>query len=98
MKKEKNMNLEKYLETTGYTTDDLSFLPSVGAVINNKDGDVFSIMADNSIEFTDPMNVKDMYEDQFSSEEWFTSLHTCDKPVVYNTLLNLGITTFSTFF
>ena len=98
MKKEKNMNLEKYLETTGYTTDDLSFLPSVGAVINNKDGDVFPIMADNSIEFTDPMNVKDMYEDQFSSEEWFTSLYTCDKPVVYNTLLNLGITTFPTFF
>jgi len=55
-------------------------------------------MNDDNIEFTDPMNVKDMYEDQFNSEEWFTSLHTCDKPVVYNTLLNLGITTFPTFF
>ena len=90
------MNLTEYMDTTGFTTKDLSLLPSVGSVINNKNGDVFPIMADDNIEFTDPMNVKDMYEDQFNSEEWFTSLHTCDKPVVYNTLLNLGVTTFST--
>ena len=86
------------MDKTGFTTKDLSLLPSVGCVINNKNGDVFPIMNDDNIEFTDPMNVKDMYEDQFNSEEWFTSLHTCDKPVVYNTLLNLGITTFPTFF
>ena len=92
------MDLDKYLNKTGYTTDDLAFIPSVGAVINTTDGDVFPIMADSSIDFSDGMNVKDMYEDQFSSEEWFKSLHTCDKPVVYNTLLNLGITTFPTFF
>ena len=92
------MDLDKYLDKTGFTTDDLEFIPSVGAVINTQDGNVFPIMADSSIDFSDGMNVKDMYEDQFSSEEWFTSLHTCDKPVVYNTLLNLGITTFSTFF
>ena len=92
------MDLDKYLDKTGFTTDDLAFIPSVGAVINTKDGDVFPIMADDTIDFSDPMNVKDMYEDQFSSEEWFLSLHTCDKPVVYNTLLNLGVTTFSTFF
>jgi hypothetical protein len=76
----------------------LEFIPSVGAVINTQDGNVFPIMADSSIDFSDGMNVKDMYEDQFSSEEWFTSLHTCDKPVVDKTLRNLGITTFSTFF
>ena len=92
------MDLDKYLDKTGFTTDDLAFIPSVGAVINTKDGDVFPIMADSSIDFSDGMNVKDMYEDQFSSEEWFLSLHTCDKPVVDKTLRNLGITTFSTFF
>ena len=78
------MDLDKYLDKTGFTTDDLAFIPSVGAVINTKHGDVFPIMADDN--------------DPFNSEEWFLSLHTCDKPVVYNTLLNLGITTFSTFF
>ena len=92
------MNLTEYMDKTGFTPKDLSLLPSVGSVINNKNGDVFPIMADDSIDFSDSMNVKDMYNDQFNSEEWFTSLHTCDKPVVYNTLLNLGITTFSTFF
>ena len=92
------MDLDKYLDKTGFTTDDLEFIPSVGAVINTKDGNVFPIMADSSIDFSDGMNVKDMYEDQFSSEEWFLSLHTCDKPVVDKTLRNLGITTFSTFF
>ena len=92
------MDLDKYLNKTGYTTDDLAFIPSVGAVINTQDGNVFPIMADSSIDFSDGMNVKDMYEDQFSSEEWFLSLHTCDKPVVDKTLRNLGITTFTTFF
>ena len=92
------MDLDKYLDKTGFTTDDLEFIPSVGAVINTQDGNVFPIVADSSIDFSDGMNVKDMYEDQFSSEEWFLSLHTCDKPVVDKTLRNLGITTFSTFF
>ena len=92
------MNLTEYMDTTGFTTKDLSLLPSVGCVINTQNGDTFPIMSDDNIDFSDSMNVKEMYEDQFNSEEWFTSLHTCDKPVVYNTLLNLGITTFSTFF
>ena len=92
------MNLTEYMDKTGFTTKDLSLLPSVGSVINNKNGDVFPIMADDSIDFSDSMNVKDMYNDQFNSEEWFTSLHTCDKPVVDKTLKNLGITTFSTFY
>ena len=92
------MNLNEYLNGNGFTTDNLELLPSVGSVINTKTGDIFPIMSDDTIEFTDPMNVKEMYNDPFNSEEWFLSLHTCDKPVVYNTLLNLGITTFSTFF
>ena len=92
------MDLDKYLDKTGFTTDDLAFIPSVGAVINTKDGDVFPIMADDTIDFSDGMNVKEMYNDPFNSEEWFTSLHTCDKPVVDKTLRNLGITTFRTFY
>ena len=92
------MDLDKDLDKTGFTTDDLAFIPSVGAVINTKDGDVFPIMADDTIDFSDGMNVKEMYNDPFNSEEWFTSLHTCDKPVVDKTLKNLGITTFSTFY
>ena len=92
------MDLDKYLDKTGFTTDDLEFIPSVGAVINTQDGNVFPIMADHSIDFSDGMNVKEMYNDPFNSEEWFTSLHTCDKPVVDKTLRNLGITTFRTFY
>ena len=92
------MNLNEYLNSTGFSTDNLSLLPSVGSVINTKTGDVFPIMSDDNIDFSDGMNVKEMYNDQFNSEEWFTSLHTCDKPVVDKTLRNLGITTFSTFY
>ena len=92
------MDLDKYLDKTGFTTDDLAFIPSVGAVINTKTGDVFPIMADDTIDFTDPSCVVEMYNDPFNSEEWFTSLHTCDKPIVDKTLKNLGITTFSTFY
>jgi len=83
------MNLTEYMDTTGFTTKDLELLPSVGCVINTKNGDTFPLMADDSIEFTDPMNVVEMYEDQFNSEEWFNSLHTCDKPVVNEVLEKL---------
>ena len=101
------MNLKEYLksghtDTNGvhheWSNFDLELLPSVGCVINNKNGDTFPLMDDDSIDFDDPMNVVDMYNDPFNSEEWFTSLHTCDKPVVDKTLKNLGITTFSTFY
>jgi len=76
------MNLTEYMDTTGFTTKDLSLLPSVGCVINTQNGDTFPIMSDDNIDFSDSMNVKEMYNDQFNSEEWFNSLHTCDKPVV----------------
>ena len=92
------MNLNEYLNSTGFSTDNLSLLPSVGSVINTKTGDIFPIMSDDTIDFTDPSCVVEMYNDPFNSEEWFTSLHSCDKPVVYNTLLKLGVKTFSTFF
>ena len=76
------MNLTEWMDKTGFTTKDLELLPSVGAVINTKNGDTFPLMNDDSIDFTAEMNVVDMWNDQFNSEEWFNSLHTCDKPVV----------------
>ena len=92
------MNLKEYLKS-GHTDNngvhhewsnfDLELLPSVGCVINNKNGDTFPLMADDSIDFDDPMNVVEMWNDQFNSEEWFNSLHTCDKPVVNKVLMNL---------
>ena len=95
---EYKMSLKEYLRS-GYTDNngvqhewsnfDLELLPSVGCVINNKNGDTFPLMADDSIDFDDPMNVVEMWNDQFNSEEWFNSLHTCDKPVVNKVLMNL---------
>ena len=85
------MNLNKDKEN-------LELLPSVGAVINTKTGDVFDIMADDTIDFNDPSNIVEMYNDQFNCEEWFNALHTLDKSVVDRTLKNLGVKTFSVFF
>ncbi len=83
------MNLNEYLNTNGFTRDNIELLPSVGAAINTKTGDVFDINADNTIDFNDPMCIVEMYNDQFNCEEWFNALHTCDKPVVNEVLMNL---------
>ena len=69
--------------------ENLELLPSVGAVINNKTGDVFDIMADNTIDFNDPSNVLEMWDDQFNCEEWFNALHTLDRSVVDRVINNL---------
>ena len=92
------MNLNEYLNGNGFTKENMALLPSVGAVINTKTGDVFDINADNTIDYSDPSCIVEMWNDQFNCEEWFNALHTCDKPVVDKTLKNLGITTFSVFF
>ena len=76
------MNLNKDKEN-------LELLPSVGAVINNKTGDVFDIMADNTIDFNDPSNILEMWNDQFNCEEWFNALHTLDRSVVDRVINNL---------
>ncbi len=92
------MNLKEYLksghtDTNGvhheWSNFDLELLPSVGCVINNKNGDTFPLLSDGDIDFSDNMNVVEMYNDPFNSEEWFNSLHTCDKPVVNKVLMNL---------
>ena len=92
------MSLKEYLRS-GHTDNDgvhhdwsnfdLELLPSVGCVINNKNGDTFPLLANGDIDFSDDMNVVEMWNDQFNSQEWFDSLHTCDKPVVNNVLMNL---------
>ena len=92
------MNLKEYLksghtDTNGvhheWSNFDLELLPSVGCVINNKNGDTFPLMGDDSFGFDEPMNIVDMYNDPFNSEEWFNSLHTCDKPIVNEVLHEL---------
>ena len=70
-------------------TEDKVVLPSVGAVIDTKTGDVFDIMADNTIDFNDPSNILEMWNDQFNCEEWFNALHTLDRSVVDRTINNL---------
>jgi|TARA_R100000084_G_scaffold108350_2_gene70774 hypothetical protein len=83
------MSLNEYLNSNGFTTDNLELLPSVGCVINTKTGDTFPIMDDDTIDFESPMCVVEMWNDQFNSQEWFDSLHTCDKPVVNKVLMDL---------
>ena len=83
------MNLNEYLNTNGFTRDNMELLPSVGAAINTKTGDVFDINADNTIDYSDPSCIVEMWNDQFNCEEWFNALHTCDKPVVNEVLMNL---------
>ena len=76
------MNLKKFDEN-------LELLPSVGAILNTKNGDVYDINADNTIDFNDPSNIVEMWNDQFNCEEWFNSLHTLDRSVVDRTINNL---------
>ena len=76
------MNLNKDKEN-------LELLPSVGAVINTKNGDVYDLMADNTIDFNDPSNILEMWNDQFNCEEWFNALHTLDRSVVDRVINNL---------
>ena len=92
------MNKQGNIMNLNKDKENLELLPSVGAVINTKTGDVFDIIADDTIDFNDPSNIVEMYNDQFNCEEWFTSLHTLDKSVVDRTLKNFGVKTFSVFF
>ena len=83
------MTLNKYLTDNNFEKKDLTILFSVGCVLNTKNGDTFPLMGDASIGCDEPMNIVEMYNDPFNSEEWFNSLHTCDKPVVNKVLMNL---------
>jgi len=67
IKKEKTMNLETYLETNNFEKKDLTILFSVGCVLNTKTGDTFPIMADDTFDFEDGMNV---VTDEFDAYWW----------------------------
>tara|TARA_B100000965_G_scaffold403936_1_gene433350 strand:- start:469 stop:888 length:420 start_codon:yes stop_codon:yes gene_type:complete len=67
IKKEKTMNLETYLETNNFNKNDLTILFSVGCVLNTKTGDTFPMMADDTFDFEDGMNV---VTDEFDVYWW----------------------------
>ena len=83
------MNLNEYLNGEGFSRDNIELLPSVGAVINTKTGDVFDLNADNTIDYSDPSCIVEMWNDQFNCEEWFSALHTLDRSIVDRVLNNL---------
>ena len=64
-------------------------LDSVGCVINNKNGDTFPLLSNGDIGFDEPMNVMDMKDDMFSSQEWFDSLGFGDDTIVEGVIENL---------
>ena len=61
------MNLETYLETNNFEKKDLTILFSVGCVLNTKTGDTFPMMADDTFDFEDGMNV---VTDEFDAYWW----------------------------
>jgi len=81
------MNLETYLETNNFEKKDLTILFSVGCVLNVKNGDTFPMMADDTFDFEDGMNV---VTDEFD-EYWWESLAKWngDKQIVLDTIENL---------
>ena len=92
------MNLKEYLksghtDTNGvhheWSNFDLELLPSVGCVINNKNGDTFPLLSNGDIGFDEPMNVMDMKDDMFSSQEWFDSLGFGEDTIVDEVIDNL---------
>ena len=76
------MSLNEYLTDNNFEKKDLTILFSVGCVLNTANGDTFPMLDDNTFDFDDPMNIVDMDNDRFSSEEWFSSLAWGDKEVV----------------
>ena len=76
------MTLNDYLIENDRRIGDLVNLFSVGAVLDKVSGDTFPMMNDDTFDFDDPMNIVDMDNDRFSSQEWFDTLAFGDKEVV----------------
>ena len=76
------MTLNDYLIENDRKIGDLVNLFSVGAVLDKVSGDTFQMMNDDTFDFDDPMNIVDMDNDRFSSQEWFDTLAFGDKEVV----------------
>ena len=83
------MNLNEYLIENDRKIGDLVNLFSVGAVLDKVSGDTFPMMNDGDIGFDEPMNIMDMKDDMFSSQEWFDSLGFGDDTIVDDVIDNL---------
>ena len=84
--RENNMSLNKYLTDNNFEKKDLTILFTVGCVLNTENGDTFPMMENDTFDFNDPMNVLDMDNDRFSSEEWFETLAWNEDVVVEDTI------------
>ena len=60
-------------------------LSSVGTVLDTETGDTYPMDLDGMPVIDESMNIMDMYDDMFSSQEWFDSLSTDD----LNTILDV---------
>jgi len=82
------MNLETYLKENNFEKKDLTILFSVGCALNVKTGDTFPLMADDTIDFNDVMNV---VTDEFD-EYWWESLGKWkpEERLVLDTIDNLN--------
>jgi hypothetical protein len=60
-------------------------LSSVGTVLDTETGDTYPMDLDGMPVIDESMNIMDMYDDMFSSQEWFDSLSTGD----LNTILDV---------
>mgnify|MGYP004298690939 FL=1 len=83
------MNLNEYLIENDRKIGDLVNLFSVGAVLDKVSGDTFPMMNDGDIGFDEPMNIMDMKDDMFSSQEWFDSLGFGEDTIVDEVIDNL---------
>ena len=84
------MTLNDYLIENDRRIGDLVNLFSVGAVLDKVSGDTFPMMNDGDIGFDEPMNIMDMKDDMFSSQEWFDSLGFGDDTIVDEVIDNLN--------
>ena len=83
------MTLNDYLIENDRKIGDLVNLFSVGAVLDKVSGDTFPMMNDGDIGFDEPMNIMDMKDDMFSSQEWFDSLGVGEDTIVDEVIDNL---------
>ena len=81
--------LNDYLIENDRKIGDLVNLFSVGAVLDKVSGDTFPMMNDGDIGFDEPMNIMDMKDDMFSSQEWFDSLGFGEDTIVDEVIDNL---------
>ena len=88
------MNLNNYLIENDRHIGDVVILFSVGSVLDKVSGDTFPMMNDNTIGFDEPMNIMDMKDDMFSSQEWFDSLGFGDDTIVDEVIDNLTETNY----